>query len=305
MPKRKSINEMVFLVLSNNQKIKFTARQLAEEIWKTYKEELSEKRSNKKFSNDDEFIVQLQAEIGAQKKAIKSRKNIIIEEQTRPKIYFYDPDYNIEDEELIKITKPEKSNLSENELYSLLSEFLLVDKDILTKRIDEKTSKNNKGPNGNKWLHPDLVGIEILDRNLAPEVKQCFSSSGTNRINIYSFEVKRIITPVSLREYFFQAVSNSSWANYGYFVAAEMKGDIYEELKMLCSLHGIGFILIDVENPSESQILIQSSYRAQVDWRSVDRLLSQNSDFKKFVKAIKVYYTSNEINDADWYSIKE
>jgi len=49
----------------------------------------------------------------------------------------------------------------------------------------------------------------------------------------------------------FQAVSNSSWANFGYLVAAEIGGtDTLKELRMLFAARGIGFIKLDVDNPS-------------------------------------------------------
>ncbi len=60
-----------------------------------------------------------------------------------------------------------------------------------------------------------------------------------------------------MRKDFFQAVSNSSWANFGYLVATEVQGyDTMKELRMLSSLHGIGFIQVNDDNPSDSQIII-------------------------------------------------
>ncbi len=44
------------------------------------------------------------------------------------------------------------------------------------------------------------------------------------------------------------AVSNSSWAHFGYLVATEINEDkqrgVERELQMLCALHGIGVILL-------------------------------------------------------------
>ena len=46
-------------------------------------------------------------------------------------------------------------------------------------------------------------------------------------------------------------------ANFGYLVASEIEGeDTLKELRMLSSLHGIGFIELNAETPSESQIMI-------------------------------------------------
>nr|WP_052646285.1 hypothetical protein [endosymbiont of Acanthamoeba sp. UWC8] len=74
---------------------------------------------------------------------------------------------------------------------------------------------------------------------------------------LWSFEVKLLINRSNVRRAFFQAVSNSSWANYGYLVAAELEGsDTKRELQILSALHGIGFILLDSKTPVESQVLI-------------------------------------------------
>ena len=51
------------------------------------------------------------------------------------------------------------------------------------------------------------------------------------------------------RECFFHTVSNSSWANFGYLVAAEIEGDkTLKALRMLADAHGIGVIEQDVDN---------------------------------------------------------
>ena len=40
------------------------------------------------------------------------------------------------------------------------------------------------------------------------------------------------------------ALSNSSWANYGYLVTFEINEDLDEEMKLLNNAFGIGIILI-------------------------------------------------------------
>ena len=60
--------------------------------------------------------------------------------------------------------------------------------------------------------------------------------------------MKLLLNRSNVRESFFQAVSNSSWANFGYLVAAEVVGaDTLKELRMLYAAHGIGLIQLDVE----------------------------------------------------------
>ncbi|WP_244613972.1 hypothetical protein [Bartonella kosoyi] len=72
------------------------------------------------------------------------------------------------------------------------------------------------------------------------------------KTKLWSFEIKILINRSNLRKAFFQTVSNSSWANFSYLVANEVEGvDTLKELRMLSSLHGIGFIRLDKENASE------------------------------------------------------
>lgn len=138
---------------------------------------------------------------------------------------------------------------------------------LYSKRIDEKRSSNKRGPNGNRWLYPDLVGMEDLGTDWHQEVKDCVSQYSDKRTKLWSFEVKLLINRSNVRECFFQSVSNSSWSNFGYLVAAEIEGqDTLKELRMLFAAHGIGLIKLEVENPSESQVLIPAKERGEIDW---------------------------------------
>jgi hypothetical protein len=56
----------------------------------------------------------------------------------------------------------EDAKLGEHGLYPLLSSYLWAEFGVYSKRIDEKRSSNKRGPNGNRWLYPDLVGMEDL-----------------------------------------------------------------------------------------------------------------------------------------------
>ena len=305
--------EMTYNVLKENNKIKFTAKELAIKIVETYPKEFVKKRQNTRFSNDNDFFSQIAAEIGRNKQTLLKKKGIINDKQNRPQLYFYNNDYETETEsdseseqkldieETIEKNKIEE--LSEADLYPILGSFLKSELNIYSRRIDEKKSKNNRGPKGNIWLHPDIVGIELLDENWNTKVKQSIKGAGGNRVKLYSFEVKKKITQSNLRESFFQAVSNSSWANQGYLVAEELKASdlLFAELKMLSTLHGIGFILLNKENPIESQTLLPAKEKTEPDWVSINRLVTENSDFKEFVTSLKIYYDSSEINKKDWY----
>nr|WP_240431962.1 hypothetical protein [Vibrio cholerae] len=109
--------------------------------------------------------------------------------------------------------------MNEHDLYPLLIEFLNKDLGLYCQRIDERKSKNSHGNGGNHWLHPDVVALEPLDQGWDEIVRSCVRSGNHSSVRLWSFEVKKHLTKGNVRKYFFQAVSNSSWANFGYLVA--------------------------------------------------------------------------------------
>ena len=111
-------------------------------------------------------------------------------------------------------------------------------------------------------------------------IKECLRSGGGQSVRLWSFEVKKSITMSNVRESFYQAVSNSSWAHYGYLVATNVRDqEVEKELSILSSLHGIGVILLDQRSPSESDILFHAQAKLEADWQSINRIMEQNSDF--------------------------
>ncbi len=151
-----------------------------------------------------------------------------------------------------------------------------------------------------------MVGMEDLTVEWDSITKDCAKYYASNRSNIYSFEVKTAINRGNLRECFFQAVSNSSWANYGFLVAAELSYDAKRELQILSSLHGIGFMLINQEDHLESsEMLIPARYRTDIDWNTSDRLHKENKDFIEFIKEIKDFNLTGKTKKSDWDFIKD
>ena len=73
-----------------------------------------------------------------------------------------------------------------------------------------------------------------------------------------------------------------------------------KELRMLFSLHGIGLIQIDSENPTESQILIPARERLNVDWATCNRLTQENKDFLQFVKLVRQFHQTGDPRPKDW-----
>jgi hypothetical protein len=200
----------------------------------------------------------------------------------------------------------EEAKIGEHGLYPLLASYLWAEFEVYSKRIDEKRSSNKRGPNGNRWLYPDLVGMEDLGADWHQEVKDCVNQYSDKRTKLWSFEVKLLINRSNVRECFFQSVSNSSWSNFGYLVAAEIEGqDTLKELRMLFAAHGIGLIKLDVDNPSESQVLIPARERGEIDWDTANRLATENKDFLEYVKLVKQFYQTGEARLADWDVPKE
>lgn len=100
---------------------------------------------------------------------------------------------------------------------------------------------------------------------------------------------------------FFQAVSNSSWANYGYLITKKITGQgTLKELRLLFAAHGIGLIQLDADNLTQSQILIPARERDAIDWDMVNRLSKENSDFSEYVRLIKEFCLTGRLKPTDW-----
>ena len=136
-------------------------------------------------------------------------------------------------------------------------------------------------------MHPDIVGIHYPFDDYGGDTRQLMKSMAHSKCKIFSFELKCAIDFSSLREYFFQAVSNSSWANEGYLVALKYNQDpdFIDELRRLNSAFGIGFIRLNIDDYSQSEILL-SAKENNLDWNTIDRLCEENKDFKSFVHTI-------------------
>ena len=180
-----------------------------------------------------------------------------------------------------------------------MREFLESEFKIYSKRIDEKRSSNRQ-KGGNKWLHPDIVAVEVLSQDWDSEITKCVGEHGDKKAKLWSFEVKVKVGPSNLREAFFQTVSNSSWANYGYLVVSEIDEKVSNEIRILSSLHGIGLIVLDTDNPSEGRIAIPAKEKPDIDWNVANRLAQVNDDFKGYIKLVTEFYRIDRINENDW-----
>jgi hypothetical protein len=151
----------------------------------------------------------------------------------------------------------------------------------------EKTLTARKG--FNEWLHPDLIGVyyPFNDYDLVTlEIQKYLSISA---VKFYSFELKKTLGLNTLRQCYFQAVSNSSWAHEGYLVVGEMdkNTDLEDELRRLNSAFGIGVILLNLESIDESEVILPARVNNELDWNTINRLVEENKDFKELMKDVQ------------------
>ncbi|MHC1747356.1 MAG: COG2958 family protein [Cellulosilyticaceae bacterium] len=150
----------------------------------------------------------------------------------------------------------------------------------------EVSKKSKKGYN--RWLHPDLVGIYFPFDDYTKHTLQLQETFKINPYKIFSFEMKINLTMANVREYYFQAVSNSSWANEGYLVALEVEddADFMAELSRLTAAFGIGIVKLDAINIEQSEILFPAKERTYLDWNTINRLAEENKDFEDFTESL-------------------
>jgi hypothetical protein len=147
-----------------------------------------------------------------------------------------------------------------------------------------------------EWLHPDMVGCYFPMEDWEDSAIELSGALGVTNIRLYSFELKKSLTFSNLRESFFQAVSNSSWAHEGYLCAANISAEdeFQVELKRLSGSFGIGIIKIDVEDPDSTEVLYPARYRESLDWDGINKLCV-NKDFRDFISRVRVDFGSKEI----------
>jgi len=178
----------------------------------------------------------------------------------------------------------------ERDLHILLSTYL-KNTGIYSKTIFHEQS--NGKDNNQIWTHPDMVSVKF--QKLQSGVSQNLMSaiSKVDTIRLYSYELKREInTDSELKKSFFQAVSNSSWANYGYLVAFDISTSLMEEMDRLNQSFGIGIIQL-AANPFHSKPLFPAKFR-ELDFKTIDKLCRLNRPFEQFIEQIEKLLISQE-----------
>ncbi|EAH7983956.1 HrgA protein [Campylobacter upsaliensis] len=223
---------------------------------------------NRFFVNRDDFIKATQKPITFW---LRSRQNELI-------------NLNLSEEKEVRL---EKTKFNERDLHPLLVKFLYENLDF---RLNSKTiyhEKSKKSENGkDKWNYPDIVGVYFPYDDYQNETLGLLESLKLNNYKIFSFELKININFSNLKESYFQAVSNSSWANEGYLVVLkELDSEVLSELRRLNQSFGIGVIQLDGSEISNPKIVLSAKEKA-LDMQTIDMLVDKNEDFKKFINDI-------------------
>lgn len=291
-------------LLSNNPERRFKARDIALWVCEAYPAEAMEKlAASSSLSTHEELVGQLVAEIGASRSRFQSKHpEIRTTEGTKPRLYYWTSLSDEEEVSAVEASRPGGSyesdmpRIREHDLYPVLLKYLKNEYSIAADRIDEKRAVNSRGAGGNKWLFPDVVGLEDLTQGMDGEIIAAIRESRSRRMRTWSFEVKLLINRSNVRETYYQAVSNSSWAHLGYLVAKDIEGsETVSELRMLYAMHGIGVIKLDVDNPPESEIIIPARERSDMEWTMCNRLAAENKDFKSVMKRLRQFYQTGDL----------
>ncbi|GAA7700152.1 COG2958 family protein [Helicobacter pylori] len=181
----------------------------------------------------------------------------------------------------------------ERGLHSFLTYMAINNENLkcYTKTIfHEESSKSPKGTD--RWLYPDMVGVRFLHAELSNENLIAFSKKfDTLPVKLVSFELKKEISVNNCRECYFQAISNSSWANEGYLVGHHINTHNPQLMDLLKRLHasfGIGVIDLRTDE-DKSTILLNAKYKEKIDYTVALELSDKNEKFSGFLKSVVDY----------------
>lgn len=182
---------------------------------------------------------------------------------------------------------PEATIIPESSLHPYLVKFAKERFGVYSKTINALKVSKKKDKIG-KWTNPDIVGINPTILDLNPLFQKEIEKLGlfsTKVMQFYSFELKLKIDKSNFTECYFQAVSNSAWANYGYLVVGDLDIDpvFLSNLTRLNNGYGIGVIKLNLDNPAKSEIVVSAREREVVDINFMNFLADMNLDFYDFI----------------------
>ena len=203
-----------------------------------------------------------------------------------------------------KEEKSKKKGLSERDLHPLLCKFMYESEEfnLHCKTIYHESSKKQKSGK-NQWIHPDIVGVHY-PFGFQKQTSELLKNLSQTPYELYSFELKISLDFSNLRECYFQAVSNSSWANEGYLVVLECdeSKEFINELWRLNNAFGIGVIKLNAEDLLSSEVLIPAKEKENLDFETIDLLVGENPDFEKFIESIN---RNIKVSDSEYIIAKD
>lgn len=229
---------------------------------------------------------------------LKENDNSIFEKISEKPILIKLKSQNLTFSDAASEVKQAKSAFDERDLHPLLANFVGLSPNFNARVktiFHESSTKSKKGRD--KWLYPDIVGVSFEHESYKDNVLNFAAKFVKIPLKIYSFEMKKYLSIANLREYYFQAVSNSSWANEGYLVALDIDESDEELMELIGSLNssfGIGVLSLDSENLAQSKILAQPKFRANLDFNIINELCKKNPHFNKFLETVKDYDSKNK-----------
>jgi len=295
---------MTFLELAERVLIEEKRPLTANEIWTLATEKGYDKQLNSEGKTP-------WATLGAQiyVNAKDNPKSPFAQTDSRPKKFYLKSQasqLDLSDTALSKeptVVKKKRFDFLEKDLHPYLTYYAYYHLHCYTKTINHsQSSKKEFG----EWVHPDIVGCYFPLDDWKQEVYELSSSIGNISIRLLSFELKREISFGNLRESFFQTVSNSSWANESYLVAAEVskEEEFRNELARLSTSFGIRVIKLNLEDPHSSEIIFPAKYREALDWETINKL-TMNADFKEFISNVKIDITSRKIHKKEYDQVQD
>lgn len=192
-----TLREMVLTALQANNQQPVKPSEIASQIKENFPEYCEQKIKSTTQANFD-VVKQIAREITASSKLwMKKHPQLKCSEET-PRTYWWengDADVQLAEpaNETEKLeTKPYAQE--EKALYNKLAAYLvgMHSRKLYPMRINEGTSSNTKGKNGNKHLHPDLVAMEdIMPSPIwSNDMKRWARKTGAQQTKLWSFEVK-------------------------------------------------------------------------------------------------------------------
>lgn len=285
---RENINLQIIQHLKQISPEGETARQLAKIVMDNPNNEeylTSRKQQREELHDSNKLLTQLAAEVQPHK--LWKLDNRIERTNDRPFKLRYNPKIQSAP------SLPKGTDIEDEvDLYPSVIEWLKQE-GFKALRINEREARGPQRRGQNRWLFPDIVGIRDINRNLDKFIRE--ARKGANmphlELELWALEVKKELNMSNHRQHYFQAVSNSAWANEGYLVATEFdeEEDIVKELRMLAQLHGIGVVRLDV-GQARGEVLVPARRMTNIDWHIANRLYQKSKTFGKIIASMTRFH---------------